>query len=47
LILGDAEAEGGTVQLKWMKTQEQITLSREELGNRVDELKERIDRERL
>lgn len=44
LILGDAEAEGGTVQLKWMKTQEQVSLSREELLNRQEMLRNEIDR---
>jgi histidyl-tRNA synthetase len=44
LIIGDAEAAGETVQLKWMKTQEQITLSRAELLDRNDWLKEEIDR---
>jgi histidyl-tRNA synthetase len=44
LIIGDAEAAGETVQLKWMKTQEQITLSRAALLDRNDWLKEEIDR---
>jgi histidyl-tRNA synthetase len=44
LIIGDAEAAGETVQLKWMKTQEQITISRAELLDRNDWLKEEIDR---
>ncbi|MEG3440239.1 histidine--tRNA ligase [Pannus brasiliensis CCIBt3594] len=44
LILGDEEAEGGTVRLKWMQTQEQVSLSREELLNRQEMLRNQIDR---
>lgn len=36
LILGDAEAEQGTVQLKWMQSGEQISLSQTELLEKPD-----------
>jgi histidyl-tRNA synthetase len=42
LILGDAEAEQGTVQLKWLSTGEQSELSQEALINSASELKEKI-----
>jgi histidyl-tRNA synthetase len=44
LILGDAEAEQGTVQLKWMQTQEQVSLSQAALLSQGQTLKEQLDR---
>ncbi|WP_442786299.1 histidine--tRNA ligase [Leptothoe sp. PORK10 BA2] len=42
LILGDAEAEGGTVQLKWLSSGEQAELSQGELLDMADTLKAKI-----
>jgi histidyl-tRNA synthetase len=44
IILGDAEAENGTVQLKWMATQEQISLTQADLLTQAGELKAQISR---
>ncbi|TRV45050.1 MAG: histidine--tRNA ligase [Microcystis panniformis Mp_MB_F_20051200_S9] len=44
IILGDAEAENGTVQLKWMATQEQISLTQADLLTQARELKAQISR---
>ncbi|MEM1308510.1 MAG: histidine--tRNA ligase [Cyanobacteria bacterium P01_D01_bin.71] len=38
LILGDAEAEQGTVQLKWLKTGEQTEISQQALTTQADDL---------
>lgn len=42
LILGDAEAENGTVQIKWLKTGEQSAIAQSELLNNVDRLKQQL-----
>ena len=42
LILGEAEAEQGTVQLKWLNTGEQSEISQESLINDADELWQKI-----
>ncbi|MEO0431581.1 MAG: histidine--tRNA ligase [Cyanobacteria bacterium J06656_5] len=42
LILGDAEAEGGTVQLKWLSSGEQSELSQRQLIEQADTLKTKI-----
>ncbi|MEL6131173.1 MAG: histidine--tRNA ligase [Cyanobacteria bacterium J06627_3] len=42
LILGDAEAEGGTVQLKWLRSGEQSELSQRQLIDQTDTLKTKI-----
>ena len=42
LILGDTEAEQGTVQLKWLNTGEQSELSQEALLNNVTDLRPKI-----
>ncbi len=39
LILGDAEAENGTVQLKWLKSGEQSTIAQSDLLNKTTELR--------
>ncbi|MEB3311716.1 MAG: histidine--tRNA ligase [Snowella sp.] len=44
LVLGDAEAEAETVQLKWMNNKEQATLSVGELFSQLGELREQIER---
>lgn len=44
IILGDAEAENQTVQLKWMATQEQISLSQAELLSQIEDLKQQLIR---
>ncbi|YAI82456.1 MAG: histidine--tRNA ligase [cyanobacterium endosymbiont of Rhopalodia sterrenbergii] len=44
LVLGDTEAETQTVQLKWLASKEQITLTQKELIDQVGELKEQLDR---
>ncbi|WP_013322388.1 histidine--tRNA ligase [Gloeothece verrucosa] len=44
LILGDEEAANQTVQLKWMMTKEQQTLTQEELLTQLPELKQSLDR---
>ncbi len=46
LILGDAEAESGKVQLKWLASGEQDELSQSELINQADELKLQIAQKR-
>lgn len=43
LVLGDAEAESQTVQLKWLGTGEQIGLSQIELLEQADSLHQQID----
>jgi histidyl-tRNA synthetase len=43
LILGDAEAERATVQLKWMKTGEQLTLPQAELLADREKLRHQLD----
>lgn len=47
LIIGDREAEEGTVQLKWMASQEQQALSQADLLNRLDDLKLTIARHKM
>ena len=42
LILGDAEAEAGTVQLKWLRSGEQLELSQTELLAQPDTLKSKL-----
>jgi histidyl-tRNA synthetase len=42
LILGDAEAENGTVQLKWLKTGEQTAIAQSHLFQMTDELRNQI-----
>ena len=42
LILGDAEAEQGTVQLKWLNTGEQSELSQEALLSNAADLRQKI-----
>lgn len=42
LILGDAEAENQTVQLKWLKTREQQTIAQSELLAMIDNLRQQI-----
>ena len=46
LILGDAEAEAGKVQLKWLASGEQAELGQSELIDRADELKLEIAQQR-
>ncbi len=46
LILGDAEAEAGKVQLKWLASGEQDELSQSELIDKADELKLKIAQQR-
>jgi histidyl-tRNA synthetase len=42
LVLGDTEAENNTVQLKWMKTQEQETIGITELLSKTTELNRKL-----
>lgn len=42
LILGDAEAEDKTVQLKWLKTGEQTAIAQADLLHKIDELRSQI-----
>lgn len=42
LILGDAEAEQGTVQLKWMQSGEQITLAQTELLEKPEDWRQTL-----
>lgn len=42
LVLGDAEAEQGVVNLKWLKSGEQITLEQADLATRGEELRQQI-----
>lgn len=46
LILGDEEAQNQTVQLKWMTTSQQQTLTQVELLTQLQELKLSVDRHR-
>lgn len=46
LILGDAEAEAGKVQLKWLASGEQDELGQHELIDRADEIKSLIGQQR-
>ncbi len=46
LILGDAEAEAGKVQLKWLASGEQDELGQSELIDRADEVKSLIAQQR-
>jgi histidyl-tRNA synthetase len=43
LILGDAEAENGTVQLKWLKSGEQSAIAQSDLLNNTTELRAQLD----
>jgi histidyl-tRNA synthetase len=43
LILGDAEAENQTVNLKWLASGEQIALTQAELFEQADDLRQQID----
>ena len=47
LILGDAEAESETVQLKWLAQKEQETLSLTQLFSQLGELRAKINRLKL
>jgi len=42
LILGDAEVEQGTVNLKWMATQEQTVMEQQELLANNEQLRQQI-----
>ncbi|MCU0537034.1 MAG: histidine--tRNA ligase [Hydrococcus sp. Prado102] len=44
LVLGDAEADNNTVQLKWMATQEQQAIAQAELFSDLENLKQEIKR---
>jgi histidyl-tRNA synthetase len=46
LVLGDAEAESETVQLKWMVSKEQQTLTQADLFSQLQELKTQLHRHR-
>lgn len=46
LILGDAEAEAGKVQFKWLASGEQDELSQSELLSRADEMRHQIAQKR-
>ncbi|MEL4898668.1 histidine--tRNA ligase [Crocosphaera sp. Alani8] len=46
LILGEEEAVNQTVQLKWLQTKEQQTMTQTELFNQVGELREQLGRHR-
>jgi histidyl-tRNA synthetase len=43
LVLGDTEAENGTVNLKWLKSGEQQTITQADLLEKTDELRRQID----
>ncbi len=43
LVLGDTEAENGTVNLKWLKSGEQQTIAQADLLEKTDELRRQID----
>jgi histidyl-tRNA synthetase len=43
LVLGDAEAENRTVNLKWLKSGEQQAIAQAELLEKTDELRRQID----
>jgi histidyl-tRNA synthetase len=43
LVLGDAEAEAGTVQLKWLKSGEQETITQTDLLNQPESWKPRLE----
>ncbi len=43
LILGNAEAEGGVVQLKWLSSGEQVELSQSDLIGQTDILKTKLE----
>ena len=45
-ILGDAEAENGTAQIKWLKTGEQSAIVQSELLNYADELRQQLSEAR-
>ncbi|BAU14549.1 histidyl-tRNA synthetase [Leptolyngbya sp. NIES-3755] len=42
LVLGDAEAETGTVQIKWLKSGEQSAIAQSELLNNIDRLRQQL-----
>lgn len=42
LVLGDAEAENQTVQLKWLTSGQQQAISQKDLLNHIDELRQKI-----
>ena len=44
LVLGEEEAVNQTVQLKWLQSKEQQTMTQSELFNQVGELKEQLNR---
>jgi histidyl-tRNA synthetase len=44
LVLGDAEAENQTVNLKWLKSGEQIAIAQSDLLEKSDELRNQLDR---
>jgi histidyl-tRNA synthetase len=43
LVLGDAEAENRTVNLKWLKTGEQQAIAQSELFSQIEEIRQRIN----
>jgi histidyl-tRNA synthetase len=43
LVLGDAEAENHTVNLKWLKTGEQQAIAQSELFSQIEEIRQRIN----
>jgi histidyl-tRNA synthetase len=43
LVLGDAEAENKTVNLKWLKSGEQQAIAQADLLEKTDELRQQID----
>ncbi|MGG6294705.1 histidine--tRNA ligase [Leptolyngbya sp. AN02str] len=42
LILGDSEAENGTVQLKWLGSGNQVEMGQSDLANQADELRQQL-----
>ncbi len=45
LVLGDAEAENRTVNLKWLKTGEQEAITQSELLSQVEKIRQRINQQ--
>jgi histidyl-tRNA synthetase len=43
LVLGDAEAQNQTVNLKWLKSGEQQAIAQADLLEKTDELRRQID----
>lgn len=46
LILGDAEAENKTVQIKWLKTGEQVSIDQADLLSNSDDLRQQLSESR-